>query len=259
MGHQRKKFSHLILILLFLFSLFSSSVSITKICAANQFSCSWGPSFWKDAHCKTTANQCSSTEAALVNEELDDGYKYSKCEDYIDSQTCPVGQHYCIPYCSGDKRCYEGKNCPTGFTKISPAICTETHPICCQKLNLTPPLTPPVDNGVPDSETKPESIINIDELIGSQGLNPKFFGSNVTLGNFISTALPYLYAIAGIGLLIYLIAAGLSYLTSAGDPKKIEAAKSRLTSAILGFIIIFAAFWITQIVNYIFKLGTSLQ
>lgn len=77
------------------------------------------------------------------------------------------------------------------------------------------------------------------------------------LGDIISALLPYFYAFAGVGLLLLLIWGGFKYLTSAGDPKKTEGAKGTITAAVIGFAIVIAAYWLTQIVNYIFGLGVQ--
>jgi hypothetical protein len=42
---------------------------------------------------------------------------------------------------------------------------------------------------------------------------------------------------------------GLGLMTSAGDPKKVEASKHRITNAIIGIVIIFASYWIIQLVS----------
>jgi hypothetical protein len=47
---------------------------------------------------------------------------------------------------------------------------------------------------------------------------------------------------------------GFDYLLAMGDPKKAEAGRTKITNAIIGFVIIFSSFWITQIVDYVFKL-----
>lgn len=74
------------------------------------------------------------------------------------------------------------------------------------------------------------------------------------LGSVVSYALPLIFSIAGLLLFAYLVWGGLSYLLSMGDSKKAEAARAKITSALIGFLIIFAAYWLTQIVSYLFKL-----
>jgi hypothetical protein len=79
-------------------------------------------------------------------------------------------------------------------------------------------------------------------------------GSNFTIGGILSAAFPLIFAFAGLGLLLMLISAGYTFLTSAGDTKKMEQGKSRLTNALVGFIIVFAAYWIVQLTGTIFGL-----
>jgi len=75
-----------------------------------------------------------------------------------------------------------------------------------------------------------------------------------TIGDVLNGAIPFVFAFAGLGLLLMLLAAGFDYLTSAGDEKKLETAKQRLTYALVGFLIIFTAFWLVQIAAKIFGL-----
>ena len=79
-------------------------------------------------------------------------------------------------------------------------------------------------------------------------------GRFTTLASLITNALPIIFALAGVILLLYLLWGGFDYLTSMGDPKKAEAGKGKITNAILGFIIIFAAYWVVQLIDYLFKL-----
>src|SRR3989344_3703088 len=76
------------------------------------------------------------------------------------------------------------------------------------------------------------------------------------LGQLVSQpVIKYVFAAAGIGLLLMLIRAGFSFLTSAGDTKKLEQGKQQLTFALVGFLVIFGAYWIVQILGKIFGIG----
>ncbi len=87
---------------------------------------------------------------------------------------------------------------------------------------------------------------------GSQSIQglPNF--QFASLGDLIGTAMPYVFAAAGLGLLLMLISAGFTFLTSAGDAKKLESGKGRLTAALTGFIVIFIAYWLVQILGTVF-------
>jgi len=75
---------------------------------------------------------------------------------------------------------------------------------------------------------------------------------DLTIGEIISKFLPYIFAIAGIILFVFLILGGFELLTSAGDPEKAKKAQRRITSALIGFLIIFLAYWLTQLLEVIF-------
>lgn len=72
--------------------------------------------------------------------------------------------------------------------------------------------------------------------------------SSGSIGAIISKALPFIFGFAGIGLLLMIISSGFTIMMAAGDAKRTEAGKARLTNALVGFLLIFASFWIVQIV-----------
>ena len=87
--------------------------------------------------------------------------------------------------------------------------------------------------------------IDFEGLEGETGL--KFAGGN--LGDIISELLPFLFAGAGLLLLLYLLYGGISLMLSGGDPKAIQSAKDKITGAVIGFIIVFASFWIVELIS----------
>lgn len=74
-------------------------------------------------------------------------------------------------------------------------------------------------------------------------------GNIKSLGDLISALIPYIFGISGIILLLMIVMSGFQMLTSAGDPKAMESAQKRLTGALIGFIIIFMAYWIVQFIG----------
>lgn len=84
-----------------------------------------------------------------------------------------------------------------------------------------------------------------------------FQGPQGTIGNVLSNALPIIMGLAGLGLLLMLILGGYDLLTSGGDAKKMETGKQRLTYAIVGFLIIFGAYWAVQIIGTMFGTGIT--
>lgn len=82
------------------------------------------------------------------------------------------------------------------------------------------------------------------------GIDSTKFGS---LGGIISELLPYIFTIAGLVLLLMLIAGGFTMLSGATNSEAQEKGKRQITTAIVGFIIIFASYWIAQILQIVFK------
>jgi len=108
---------------------------------------------------------------------------------------------------------------------------------------------------VPTGEPMPsgDSIkINLQEVKDSVFPESLLKNPNLTLGDIISVLIPYAYALAGIILFVLLILGGFSYLTSGGDPKKVEMAQGKITHALMGFLIIFLAYWLAQLLEIIF-------
>jgi len=106
-----------------------------------------------------------------------------------------------------------------------------------------PAVQPPVNNldNPRFSDFAPE--FNTDAI----GLDPKL----VTIGGIISVLLPWLMIIAGLTLFTMLISGGFILMTTGNNPDNAEKGKTRLTAAILGFIIIFSSYWIIQIMEII--------
>jgi hypothetical protein len=74
-------------------------------------------------------------------------------------------------------------------------------------------------------------------------------GVSVYVQNIITASI----SIAGIILLFMLIGGGIGIISGAGksDPKTIEAGKKAATSALIGFVVIFFAYWIVRLVETI--------
>lgn len=82
------------------------------------------------------------------------------------------------------------------------------------------------------------------------GLDPRFS----SLGVLASEVLKYALVIGGLSMFVFIILGGFNLLTSSGNPEGIKKGTSQVVFAIIGFLIIFAAYWIIQIVEVIFGL-----
>jgi hypothetical protein len=74
-----------------------------------------------------------------------------------------------------------------------------------------------------------------------------------SLGGFISAVLPSIFVISGIILFVLIVFGGLTMILNAGsgDAKKVEQGQQALTSAMIGMVVIFCAWWIIKIIEYL--------
>lgn len=71
------------------------------------------------------------------------------------------------------------------------------------------------------------------------------------ISNIVSFAIPF----AGVAAVFFIVLAGIKFLTSGGDPIKVEEAKKSLTFAIIGLIIILLVFVFIKVFSHTFGLG----
>ncbi len=71
------------------------------------------------------------------------------------------------------------------------------------------------------------------------------------LPTFITNVITIIFAGAGIFAFFNLMIAGFSYVTSAGDTKKIEAATAQINMSLIGLVVMVAAAAVTGIVSYL--------
>ncbi len=79
--------------------------------------------------------------------------------------------------------------------------------------------------------------------------NSGFKLQDKTVGSLFGMLLPYIFVIAGLVVLFMLILGGIQLMTSAGNPDKTKAGFGRITHALIGFLIIFIAYFVAQLVQ----------
>ena len=89
--------------------------------------------------------------------------------------------------------------------------------------------------------------------IGTPTLAQGFAGN---LGAIISGVLGFVMAIAALLVFLYLILGGIQWITSGGDKGKTEEARNKITGAVIGLIILAAAYAVLQIMLHFLGLGT---
>lgn len=77
----------------------------------------------------------------------------------------------------------------------------------------------------------------------------KFADKN--LGEMISQLLPYILGFAGLALFVMLVLGGITLMTAAGDPAKSKDGYGKITASLIGFLIIFISYFVTQIIEVI--------
>lgn len=73
-----------------------------------------------------------------------------------------------------------------------------------------------------------------------------------TVGGIVNTFLNYLFPIALFILFIYLVWSGFDIAKSMGNPEELKKAKTKLTNAIIGMILLGVSYWAAEIAVKIF-------
>ncbi len=71
-------------------------------------------------------------------------------------------------------------------------------------------------------------------------------------GGIVSRLLQFIFPLAGLLLFVMIVWGGFEIMSGAADKNKIQAGKTRITSAIVGFLILYSSYWLTQIVEVVF-------
>ena len=74
-----------------------------------------------------------------------------------------------------------------------------------------------------------------------------------SLGEIVSSLLKNVYVVSGLIIVFLLIFGGVAFILQAGsnNPEQASKSKNAITAAILGFLVIFASYWIIQIIEQI--------
>lgn len=75
------------------------------------------------------------------------------------------------------------------------------------------------------------------------------------LDQFVNLFINGAAVIAGIIVLIYLVIAGIKYITSSGDPGKTEEAQKQIIAAIIGLAIVVLAYALTRVITTLLGIG----
>jgi succinate dehydrogenase hydrophobic anchor subunit len=80
-----------------------------------------------------------------------------------------------------------------------------------------------------------------------------------TLGEIVSRVVNFfLIPISGVILLLVFIWAGYDFMTSEGNPEKIKSAQAKITTGIIGIVLLVLAFLIVKVVELILGIKTGI-
>lgn len=71
------------------------------------------------------------------------------------------------------------------------------------------------------------------------------------VGTLINNVLPNVYVAAGLILFFMILFGGFTIISNAGNADKIKDGTKTITSAIIGLLVLFASYWIIQIIQVI--------
>lgn len=243
-------------------------------CNFPDFTCQGGAT---GGYCKPTSAQCGTLNKGCCSEPNPKCIAGLKCDQA--SSTCiPVSQPTSTPFptatptptpscgqhgrqcCSAEPICLNSEEiCLGGFCYPSP-FCGEHGQQCCPlpaepchisgEICLDGLCFPPP---TPIPPTSKPGAIDFGQLSGAiPSLKPVFQpGPTGNVGGIISAILPYLFVIAGLLLLFYLIYGGFHMMIAANDEKGLAEAKGKITNALVGFLLLFVSYWLVQIMEYI--------
>lgn len=165
--------------------------------------------------------------------------------------------------CGADGGCPSNQQCirdASGYTCGTPVTA------CVTPTPTWPPGTTPTTQPTPTvfSPYKPPTNDTFDMV------NPLKIGGGTKLdvdqpsavaqelespGGIVSRVLKFAFPIAGLILFAMLTWGGFEMILGAASKKSIDAGKNRVTAAVVGFIILFASYWIWQILEVVFGIS----
>ncbi len=103
----------------------------------------------------------------------------------------------------------------------------------------------------PLTELTPDAFNDLNPLIIA---GSPVAGQLASPGGVVSRLLNFLFPLAGLVLFLLISWGGFEILINSADQKGMEAGKNRVTAAIIGFILLFATYWMAQLVELIFRI-----
>ena len=93
------------------------------------------------------------------------------------------------------------------------------------------------------------STLDLGKLLKFQNSNASSTYSGA--GSLINNILPNIYIAGGIVIFFMILIGGFTIIAGAGNKDKIEGGTKTITSAIIGLLVLFASYWIIQIIQVV--------
>ncbi|MDA1079986.1 MAG: hypothetical protein O2840_04850 [bacterium] len=132
---------------------------------------------------------------------------------------------------------------------------------CCRETSQCTPVDDDPDGGVDPGNDQIDPPIQGPTLETFNALNPLITEGSAqakrlsTPGGIVTRFLQFAFPIAGLILFAMLSWAGFEILAGASNQKSLDAGKQRATAAFVGFLLLFASYWLMQIVEVIFGIS----
>lgn len=75
------------------------------------------------------------------------------------------------------------------------------------------------------------------------------------LAFYIAALWQTVVTVGGIAFIIYLVWGGIEYLTSGGDKGRIDDAQKKITSSVIGIVILISSYAVTYFIQQVFKIN----
>lgn len=79
--------------------------------------------------------------------------------------------------------------------------------------------------------------------------------TNISFASLVSAAIQIVLIVAAIVFFFILVLGGIKWITSGGDKGQTEAARNQITAALVGLVIVFAAWAIIQLIETFFHVS----
>lgn len=76
--------------------------------------------------------------------------------------------------------------------------------------------------------------------------------TTLQFANILKGAISFVFIIVAVVFFFILVIGGLKWITSGGDEKKVASARAQITNALIGLVIVFAAWAITRLIGTVF-------